>query len=96
MKEIKQDTNRWREIQRSLIFLVAMLVMSGSPPCWSKHGGEVMTVMMVMMETMVICCLPSAIAVPHHVQIKLQKSCNFYASDILQCNTIFPISVKGL
>ena len=52
------------------IFLVALLVMSVSPPCWSKHGGE-MIIVMVVMEKMMTCCLPSDINVPQHVQNKV-------------------------
>lgn len=61
--------------QRSLrIFLVAVLVMSVSLACWSRHGGEAMMVMVVMMEAMMMCCLPSAISVPQHVQIKVHTT----------------------
>ena len=52
------------------VFLVSVLVTSVSPPCCSKHGGEAM-MLMLMMETMMIFSLPSAISVPQNVQIKV-------------------------
>ena len=68
--EKKKHNNKMKGQRSVTVFLVAVLVTSVSPPCCSKHVGEAM-MLMVMMETMMICGLPSAISVPQNVQIKV-------------------------
>lgn len=70
----KKNSKKVKGQQSLRIFLVAVLVMSVSLPCCSRHGGEAMMVMVVMMEAMMTCCLPSAISVPQHVQIKVHTT----------------------
>lgn len=68
--------------QWSLRILVAVLVMSVSLPCCSKHGGEAMMVMVVMMETMMTCCLPSAMYESGMCHLNYTHSLNIDSSEV--------------